>query len=56
MYSKNDATPKIRTRIKGGGYMIKISFIEKLKIIRENEEGYGYRFLANKYNISKSPF
>lgn len=34
--------------------MMKIGLIEKLKIIRENKEGYGYKFLANKYNIPKS--
>lgn len=34
--------------------MNKITYEEKLKIIKENEDGYGKDYLSKKYNIPRS--
>lgn len=33
--------------------MKKITYEKKLKIVKENQEGYGYRYLSKKYGMSK---
>lgn len=33
--------------------MKKITYEEKLKIVKENEEGYGYGYLSKKYNVNE---